>query len=792
MTAGRISELDRERAYVARLYERLDELRDETRAQLAEVHGRGGKGTYQDVYQRDVFATEHEIRLAQLNAVDSGLCFGRLDMAADFEEADAEQTGGDDTGGDSVVPAENGAAGQRHYIGRIGLSDHAHDTLLVDWRAPVAQPFYRATPAAPLGVVRRRHLHTRLRAVTGVDDEVFDLAELAEADPETLSGEAALLAALSAGRTGRMGDIVATIQAEQDRIIRSDLAGVLVVQGGPGTGKTAVALHRAAYLLYTHRNRLSRAGVLVVGPNPVFLRYIGQVLPTLGETGVRLTTAAGMLPDLTADRTESTRTASLKGDPRMAELIRAAVRTQQRVPREPMVLAVDHKELELTRKAFTAARQKARRSGRPHNQARAVFSRSLQNTLVEQAIAAGSDPSDADGLRQDIVENEEFERLLDALWPRMGAQRLIRRLYADPKLLAAAADQMNGPRLTPAERGLLVRPEIAREKGRRGPAEWTPADVPLLDEAEELMGDPYAEQRAAAQRQQREAERRYAEGVLEMTDLLAEVDPEFLADRHRDSGPYRTLAERAEQDREWAYGHVIVDEAQELSPMDWRMIGRRCPSKSMTVVGDIAQTSAAAGAGSWAAALEPVVGERWRREELTVNYRTPSEVMDVAAEVLASADPDAKPPRSVRDAGLRPWARRVGADDVPAELGAAVTAEVRRLGDTVDGGTVAVLAAVSDVDSVAAAVGEAVEAAAPGTTVGRGPQGLDAPVAVLSVAEAKGLEFDSVLIAEPAHIADESPRGQQDLYIAVTRTTTRLGVVHAEALPLGLERLAAG
>src|SRR3954470_17244521 len=272
MLAGRDVELAREQAYVAVLYARLDELRERTGRALDSVRRQEATGTHQNRSERDSFATLHEDRLAQLWAVEAGLCFGRLDRVE----------------------------GDRLYIGRLGLSDDEQEQLLVDWRTPAAQAFYRATALHPEGVVRRRHLRTKAREVLGVDDEVLDLTAVSEADRATLNGEAALLAALSASRTGRMGDIVATIQAEQDRVIRSELDGVLVVQGGPGTGKTAVALHRAAYLLYTYRQQLEKRGVLVVGPNSPFLNYISQVLPSLGETGVLLNTVGELYPGLKA------------------------------------------------------------------------------------------------------------------------------------------------------------------------------------------------------------------------------------------------------------------------------------------------------------------------------------------------------------------------------------------------------------------------------------------------------------------------------------------------------------
>jgi DNA helicase IV len=304
---SRSTEVAREQALVATFYARLDELRDQARERLSAVLRQGASGTPQNRSERDLFAIMYSERLVQLEAVEPGLCFGRLDLIA----------------------------GERLHVGRLGLTDERLDTLLVDWRAPAAEPFYRATPTDSHGVIRRRHLRTRGREVLDVEDDIFDIDGLTDEDRETLGGGGALLAALTASRTGRMRDIVATIQAEQDRVIRAEPSGVLVVQGGPGTGKTAVALHRAAYLLYTHRERLARSGVLVVGPGLTFLRYIEQVLPSLGETGVVLSTLGGLLPGVTVTATEPTAVAQIKSELRMAELVEAAIAARQRVPREP-------------------------------------------------------------------------------------------------------------------------------------------------------------------------------------------------------------------------------------------------------------------------------------------------------------------------------------------------------------------------------------------------------------------------------------------------------------------------
>ncbi|GAA4916813.1 HelD family protein [Nonomuraea thailandensis] len=715
----------------------------------------GAVGTMQNRSERDTFAEMYATRLARLWAVERGLVFGRLDHL--------------DEG--------------RLYIGKLGMTDDEQQRLLIDWRAPVAQPFYRATPAAPMGVTRRRHLQTRGRAVVGVDDDLLDLDSLTDDDRATLNGEAALLAALDERRTGRMRDIVATIQSEQDRVIRSDLNGVLVVQGGPGTGKTVVALHRAAYLLYTHRERLERRGVLILGPNLTFLRYIEQVLPSLGETDVLLSTVGELYPGVNATARERPEVAALKGDTRMADVIAKAVRDRQRVPRQPIELTIGRITLTIDRNMLEAAKNKATRSRRPHNQARAVFVRSLLTALArQQARKIGKgliDEDDLADLREELRTEPVVKSALNRLWPYLTPQRLLLGLYGSPERLGYAASA-----LTPQERALL----------RRTGGEWTDSDVPLLDEAAELLGDideqvlrasaMQAEEELAAARQaeesQREAELAYAREVLELTGLSDVMEAERLAERQRGEGPYLTTAERAAADRTWAYGHVIVDEAQELSPMAWRAVMRRCPTRSMTIVGDIAQTGSAAGARSWEEVLDPYVAGRWRQERLTVNYRTPVELMEVAARVLATIDPALEAPASVREAGARPWA---------APLTALPELAKEEAGE---GGKVAVVVP----DSLLSGLGTEIAANVPGTVVvapgagrARGAEALDAPVAVMGVADAKGLEFDSVIVAEPDLIAAQSPRGPSDLYVALTRATQRLGVVHERPLSQALRDL---
>ncbi|MEU7752412.1 ATP-binding domain-containing protein [Micromonospora sp. NPDC049171] len=734
------------------LYDRLDGLREQAAQRLtAELRNTGG--TLQDRSQRDSSVAMYADQVEQFSAVENGLCFGRLD-------------GDDDS---------------RHYIGRIGIFDSSgdYDPLLMDWRAPAARAFYLATAANPQGVRRRRHLRTRQRKVTGLNDEVLDIDTASPGGHEELTGEASLLAALNAGRTGRMRDIVETIQAEQDEIIRAELPGVMVVQGGPGTGKTAVALHRAAYLLYTHRRELSSRGVLLVGPNATFLRYISQVLPTLAETGVLLRTQGDLFPGVSAQRTEPAETAALKGRAVLAEVLALAVRDRQWVPDEPLEIEVERETLTLDPEIVRAARDRVRRVGRPHNLARTLFDTEVVHALADQvAERIGADPLGGDNLldeadraeiRRELREETEIQAALDRLWPVLTPQRLLADLYADPDRIAAAA-----PMLTDEEQALL----------RREPGGWTPADVPLLDEAAELLGE---DERAAAARRDRirMMEREYAEGVLEIargsrsidvedeaeggeilgvTDL---IDADRLLERQEEADRL-TTAQRAAADRSWAFGHVIVDEAQELSPMAWRLLMRRCPSRSMTIVGDVAQTGALSGTPSWADALAPYVAQRWRLTELTVSYRTPAEIMTVAADVLAQIDPALRPPRSVRESGVPPWDRTVPDERLAAELVAEATREAAALTE----GRLGVLVPAGRVGEL----GAAVTGALPEAAVGEHPE-LESRVVVLTVAQAKGLEFDSVLVVDPDRMVAESPRGRSDLYVALTRATQRLGVL---------------
>jgi len=670
-------ELATEQEFLTALYERVDAMRDEAAARLSAARRDGGDQDLPAVWQAEV---------ARLDAAEHGLCFGRLDLHD----------------------------GRRVYIGRLGLfRDEDDEPLLVDWRAPVARAFYTATAAAAQGVRRRRRITTRGRRVVGLNDELLDPDD---AGDEGLTGEAALLAAVTAERTGRMRDIVTTLQAEQDRIIRDEYRGMLVVQGGPGTGKTVVALHRAAYLLYTHQHLRTR-GVLVVGPSQIFLDYIGQVLPGLGEDSVVTTTIAGLCPEVDVSRVDPPEVARRKGGADMAAELAAAVRSRVRLPAGPVDIEFERRVLRLEPRTCRRAVRKARASGLPHNQARLVFQRELVEVLARhlagrmeavvltdtgEAIDGGSadgrlgaadlralaaagvlvgpdddgspktllDETDKAALRDSLLTDAAVEAALDELWPPLTPHEVVSDLLGSPAL------------------------------------GWSVADIPLLDEAAALTGHGAA-----------------------------------------------------------TFGHVVVDEAQELSEMAWRMLMRRCPTKSMTIVGDLAQTGTAAGASSWAHVLRPHVGDRWQLAHLTINYRTPAEIMAATADLLAAHHPGMRPPRSIRSTGETPWRARTTSRGLPG-----LTAE---LADAHADGRLAIIAPGGHTGRLAAELSL--------TT----PPDVTGKVVLLTPAQAKGLEFDSVLIADPAAILG-APLGHNDLYVAMTRATHRLGVVHPGPPPAEL------
>nr|WP_024800208.1 RNA polymerase recycling motor ATPase HelR [Nocardia sp. BMG51109] len=711
-------ELRSEQSYVDGLYARLDAERARVKGRYsAALRGDGGSLVDRDAEVR-ALAKERK----RLDVADNGLCFGRLDTVS----------------------------GERSYIGRIGLFDeeNEYEPLLLDWRAPAARAFYVATAATPENMRRRRQFHTRGRRIVDFTDEVLGRPGTGE------HGDAALLAAVNAPRGTGMRDIVATIQAEQDEIIRLEHPGVLVIEGGPGTGKTVVALHRVAYLLYTQRERMERNGVLVVGPNPAFLNHIGRVLPSLGETNVVFMTPGDLVPGLHVTAEDTPEAARHKGSLRILDVLAAAIADRQRVPEQPLPIELADVTGRIDAETAEWARDEARSSGLPHNEARPVFREILTYALTERAIArigrgwlTRDDRGAWEDLRADLLAelatNEQFTAALDELWPILTPETLLAPLYSSrERLRAAGADE-----------------SLYRADGDA----WTVSDVPLLDELVDLLGrDKSADEDTE---RERKAEAAYAAGVLDImvdrADMMDDEDHLFahdlldaadLADRfvERDT---RELAERAAADRDWTYRHVVVDEAQELSEMDWRVLMRRCPGRSFTVVGDLAQRRSVAGATSWAAMLEPYVPGRWVYRSLTVNYRTPAEIMDVAGAVLAEFAPDVRAPESVRSCGVVPWSRPVTEGELPTAIEEFVRDEAGR----------------------------------EGTSVVIGPPGVPGTV---TASETKGLEFDAVLVVEPERILADGPRGAAELYVALTRATQRLGVLHRGPLPHALTGLA--
>ena len=743
------AQLEEEQRAVSRAYDRLDDLRHEAKSRLDAVRAAGSHGSPTQRTERDSFATMYEDRLMQLRAVEDRLVFGRLD----------------DT------------AGNRRYIGRIGLSDERHEPLLTDWRAEAARPFYEATPSHHGDIVMRRHITLNFRDVVALEDEVLDVG--AESVDQartngTLTGEGALLASLNSRRTGKMGDIVATIQAEQDRIIRADMGRALVVQGGPGTGKTAVALHRAAYLLYTHRRTLSHSGVLVVGPSAAFLHYIDQVLPSLGETGVISRTIADLIPNVTATAVDTPQAARLKGEARMAEAIRNAVSARERVPDNLPVARINGIDVPMLAVDVEQALADARRTRQPHNKARSTFVRSMLAAMrmrYEEQLDYTPEQEEMSRVTSELRMNDRVRVALNLAWLPMNGAWLIDDLFSKPARLRRFA-----PWLSDDDVDVL-----SRDKG----SPLTRSDVPLLDEALELLGE---DPRLAERRKRNEADR--AADMQFASDALAQVGvanglvtSQMLLDSINGQDDAST-AERAGSDREWTYGHVVVDEAQELTAMDWRMLMRRCPSRSFTIVGDVAQTAALGGTRSWSDTMDRLFGrQRWDLNELTIDYRNPQEVSSLASRFAARQGLYISTVHAVRT--MPDAVRRVSVDDQAALLDAVgeQTAALAKRFVRDDGtGRVAVIGPHALLEPLRRCVRAALTDGLTERELRRldGQDPWDRQVSVCDTESVKGLEYDAVLVVEPAGIDQESPSrlvAAADLYVAMTRPTQQLVIV---------------
>lgn len=734
-----------EQEFVDRAYSRLDQLRSQYREQRQKIDANHGVGNAQGWTERDALATHFAELSSRLDNVEERLVFGRLDMK---EHA-------------------------THYIGRISLLDEHSSPLLIDWRAPISAPFYQATAQEPLGVVRRRHIATRARTVTSVEDELLDVDQ-AQHQGLTLQGEGALMSALSSARSGRMGDIVATIQGEQDRVIRASDRGVLVVQGGPGTGKTAVALHRAAYLLYTQRERLERSGVLIIGPSRTFLRYIEQVLPSLGESGVVQMTIGDIVPGLSAQDDDPVDIAAIKGRAAFSRILREAVRLIPRLPERDQVLQVWNRRVTLRVKDVQEALSRARRSGRPHNVARESFAMGLMELLAGRLIVEAGDASttadiDPDDLKtwmSEIRDSVDARRAINLAWMPTQAPAFLRKLWSRPDLLAQANRKAGTP-LSVEDLSLLYR---AQDKP------LTISDIPLIDELEELLGtlDLASAQKRRAEEQREKEERERANEALKATGLGGGiVTADMLMRQTQEAPSLRPLAERARADRSWTYGHIVIDEAQDLSPMAWRCLLRRCPSRSMTVVGDLDQKRGHRRPNSWKQALGPAARAFSEEFVLSISYRTPRALTRIAQAVMAQhGTPVLYPMEAVRDVPDCYQVSHTHKDTLKECVSQVVSTMEERLDHEEGEGKGRICVIVPDAQAQLWHADES------------GASALDQRVSYLTAAGSKGLEFDSVVVVEPGAILAQ---GSGDLFVALTRATHDLHAVTTTQLPRGME-----
>lgn len=729
-------EIDVEQEHLDRVYRRLEEKIHEAEFLMQDAARRGQVGTPGALAERDAQVFRAGIHLNRLNNEFEDFLFGRIDL---LTGKDGKK--GPDGAYTAVEPAEGAVRpdntadiAETLHIGRIGVLDQDYSPLVIDWRAPAAAPFYRSTPVDPGRVVRRRVIRSKGRQVLGVEDDLMrpELTAYLDGDELPAIGDGALMAALGQARSHTMRDIVASIQAEQDLVIRAPAASVTYVEGGPGTGKTAVALHRAAYLLYQDRRRYA-GGILIVSPTPLLVAYTEGVLPSLGEEGQVAIRAIGSLVEGSeATLYDSPSVARAKGSSRMLKVLRKAARGALELNDPPARLRVVAfgRRLELEARELDGIRRSALGGTAPVNLLRPRARKLLLDALWEQSGAAGrhSDPELAAELRssfdEDITSEDAFIAFLDAWWPELTPAAVLDAM-ADERRLGRWARRI----LNPGE----VR-KVARSLRREG---RTVHDIALLDELQAVLGAP------ARPRRKRE---------LDPLDQLTGLE-ELMPVREESQ---RERAERLAQERV-EYAHVIVDEAQDLTPMQWRMVGRRGRHATWTVVGDPAQSS-------WsdpdeaAEARDEALGTRPRRRfELTVNYRNPAEIAELASKVLALAMPGSVSPKAVRSTSVEP--RFTVVDDT---LGATVRDEAARLLERVDG-TVGVVVAMQRREEAR-----------------RWLAGLGDRVVALGSLEAKGLEYDATVVVSPAEIADESPAGLRVLYVALTRATQQLTVVSAD------------
>lgn len=694
--------LDEEQQHVDSFHQYLRDYVDHLHRRIGSTQGAPSTGTGQDDLEREAHLGNLQQQLHAARAAAQRLCFGRI---TDHE-------------------------GDSRHIGRLGLRDASGDVVLVDWRAPQAASFYQATTADPMNLALRRRISTRHSGgrdqVTHVDDEYFSA--------EDTSLVSAAAHAVDAPREGRMADILATIAADQDAIIRSPLNQVTVVQGGPGTGKTVVALHRAAWLLYTYRERLARDGVLVIGPSTMFLRYIDQVLPSLGETDVVLLTTAQLYPGVTATVSDTREVARVKGDARMAKVITQFLTQRVRIPEADVSITTDdHATLRISRQQLRESSRGLSRTSHFHESRETFLRRALESLARNRLRDHGDEAPDARDIADaisDIVDDRNVRRTLNLMWMPITPEELVTRLLTRDDVLASAADGV----LTAHEQALLL---------RNPQAPWTADDIPLLDEAAYALG-PWTPPRAHSEDD--------ASGVRELDAREMHVANQFHEERSS-----RTLAERAGDDREWVYGHVIVDEAQELSTMAWRAVERRATRKSMTIVGDIQQASHPAAAESWGQALAWAESAT-RIYELTITYRITEEIARAAADWL------------VRSGGNAPVLEPIRHGEPVAHVTLPMSAVASHVLDfcAEKEGRAAVIVPESELQQWANRLLD--------PAFGFGYEAMDAPIAVMTAQDSKGLEFDHVFVVDPQVVADERERGA-NIYVACTRATQTLTLV---------------
>lgn len=717
-------DFDDEQAYIAHAYACLERSREDA-WKVRGLTEAGVGGTFQNRFERNAIDEQLVRRLTDLDLGDAALVFGRIDRQIDGR--------GDTPNG---VPPDI----ESFHIGRLAVADENRDPVVVDWRAPVAEPFYRATGREPMGLARRRHFVVDGPTLLGIEDELFGEGHLGIGHDEGLDGGeggvvhssglrgySTLMASIERGRTGQLGDIVATIQSEQDEIIRSPQAGVLVVQGGPGTGKTVVALHRAAYLLYTNRFPLEDQGVLVIGPNRVFLRYIERVLPSLGEAGVEQVVLADLVGDVAVgyDVRESPEAARVKGDVRMIDVIDRAVLDRERPLRDDLVLPFRTGYVRLTAAESERIVKAARRRFRRHNAGRKWVETEVWASIASTWREGGAGPGE---LREALRGTDEMRMAFERMWPYLTPAQLLHDLFGSRALLRSAGQKY----LSADEIESLHRERSSDVDSVR----WSESDVALLDEAFVVLGP-----------------RPRKNGKIDESDEI------------------RT------------YGHIVIDEVQDLTPMQLRMAARRSLSGSMTIVGDIAQATGAHAPSSWEDVLAHLPQPRSGRDELnrviglSVGYRIPGQIMELANRVMAVATPGLRAPSAVR---LGPAPPSFVSATSSTMLDRTVD-ETLALVDAVGGGNVAVVTPNDMVDEMCDAL------SARGVEHGRANRSaLDSGVTVVPVGLVKGLELDAVVVVEPARIVAGEPQGMRSLYVALTRSTQRLSIVHSELLPAPL------